>query len=297
MRYYKILLMLLLLTTLLISGCGNAGQSKKIGGGPLTIPSYEVKAPTSGQIIGLITEKGERISKGQPLFAIGDQQLDAQVKEAAAQTAKAIAELKRLQQGSVNAPPPVDISQAQANLAAAQQKAAKMNNLLAQGAVSRRQAQAAQTELQQASASFQAASRAAVSSQPASPQTIAAQQKLVDELQRQQAQIQARQQANEAASPCTGVVAKLLAANNDVVRQGQSVLEITANESCEISFAVGADLLKALSPGQKVMLKAASVVVFSGSINKIDGATITVTSDSKPAELDEGVTVDVYLEN
>lgn len=296
MRYCKIFLTLLL-AALLISGCGNGGQSKKIGGGPLSIPSYEVKAPASGQIIGLITENGERISKGQPLFAIGDRQLDAQAKEAAAQTAKAIAEFKRLQQGSVNPPPPADISQAQADLAAAQQKAAKMNNLLAQGAISRRQAQAAQAELQQASANFQAASRAAVSSQPASPQAIAAQQKLVDELQRQQAQIQAKQQANEAASPCTGIVAKLLAVNNDVVQQGQPVLEITANESCEISFAAGADLVKTLSPGQKVMLKTAPAVAFSGSISKIDGATITVTSDSKPAELAEGATVDVYLEN
>lgn len=296
MRYYKIFLTLLLVA-LLLGGCGGSMQHKKIGEGALTIPSYTVQAPASGQIIGLIVEKGERIGEGQPLFAIGDQQLDSQVKELTAQTAKAAAELKRLEQGSVNAPPASDIGQAQARLAAAQQKAAKMNSLLAQGAVSRQQAQAAQAELQQASAEFQAASQAAMSARPASPPAIAQQRQLLEELKRQLAQAKSKQQANEAASPCTGVIAKLTAANNTAVQKGQPVLEITANESCLVSFTVGADILKTLTAGQKVILKTSSDSEFSGSISKIDGAKVTVVSDSKPAELAEGAVVNIYLES
>ena len=63
-----------------------------------------------------------------------------------------------MQQGTPTAAPIADTSLAQANVAAAQQKAAKMNSLLAQGAVSRNQAQAAQDELQRAIAQLQAAS-------------------------------------------------------------------------------------------------------------------------------------------
>lgn len=295
MRYYKALLTLLMLAALLAGGCGSQ-QHKKIGSGKLLIPSYEVQAPASGQIIGLIIEKGERISQGQPLFAISDPQLDAQVKELTAQTAKAAAELKRLEQSAVNAPPPGNLALAQANLKAAQQKAAKMNSLLAQGAVSRQQAQAAQDELQQASASFQAASRATVSSQSASPQAIAAQQKLLEQLRQQQAQAAAKQQANEAVSPCTGDVTQLKAANNETVRQGQTVVEITASESCKISFDASAADIKNLTAGQKVMLKADSVS-FGGSISQIDGSAVTVTSDNKPADLPAGTAADIYLAN
>lgn len=295
MRYYKALLTLLMLAALLAGGCGSQ-QHKKIGSGKLFIPSYEVQAPASGQIIGLIIEKGERISQGQPLFAISDPQLDAQVKELTAQTAKAAAELKRLEQSAVNAPPPGNLALAQANLKAAQQKAAKMNSLLAQGAVSRQQAQAAQDELQQASASFQAASRATVSSQPASPQAIAAQQKQLEQLRQQQAQAAAKQQANEAISPCTGVVTQLKAANNETVRQGQTVVEITASESCKISFDASAADINNLTAGQKVTLKADSVS-FGGSISQIDGSAVTVTSDNKPADLPAGTAADIYLAN
>lgn len=295
MRYYKIFLTLLMLTALLTGGCGSQ-QHKKIGSGSLTIPSYTVQAPASGRIIGLITEKGERISQGQPLFAISDSQLDDQVKELTAQTAKAAAELKRLEQSTVNAPPPGNLALAQAKLTEAQQKAAKMNSLLAQGAVSRQQAQAAQDELQQASASFQAASRAAVSSQPASPQAIAAQQKLLEQLRQQQAQATAKQQANEAISPCTGIVTQLQAANNDVVSQGETIVELTAAESCKISVSASAADAKNLTVGQKVTLKTASAS-FGGSISEIDGSTVTVISDNKPADVPAGTAADIYLAN
>lgn len=294
MTYCRILFSLLL-AVFFIGGCGSQ-QHKKLGSGSLLIPVYEVTAPTSGQILGLIAEKDERIGKGQPLFAIGDSQLDAKVKELTAQTAKAAAELKRLEQSAVNAPPPADLTQAQARLAAAQQKAAKMNNLLAQGAVSRQQAQAAQAELQQASASLQAASQASMNTRPASPEAIAAQKKLLEQLQQQQAQALSMQQANEAVSPCTGVITSVAAGNNAAVRKGQTVLEITANESCQVSFTVSNAATKELTVGQKVTLKA-SDHSFSGSISQINAGKVTVISEAKPASLSSDTEVAIYTAN
>lgn len=133
------------LTAFSLSGCSLQKADNSLGSGTISIPTYAVKAPTAGKLIGLISEKGERISKGQPLFAIGDAKLDKQVKDLATQVAKAEADLKRMQQGTPTAAPVADTSLAQANVAAAQQKAAKMNSLLRQGAVSRNQAQAAKT--------------------------------------------------------------------------------------------------------------------------------------------------------
>lgn len=225
-KNYKIFAAVFLLLTAIFTGGCQAPKSKSAAKNPAQTVSYTIKAPIAGKIIGLIAEPGERISQGQPLFAISDENLDRQVKNLQTQLAKAEAELKRLEQGTVNAAPQGDIQAAQARVAIAQQKAAKMNQLLAQGAVSRNQAQAAQAELAQATAQMQSAAQLAVSSRPASPEAKAAQAKTIEQLKKQLVQAQALQQANEAVSPCTGTIAKVKAANNTEVTQNQEIIII-----------------------------------------------------------------------
>lgn len=282
------------LTAFSLSGCSLQKADNSLGSGTISIPTYAVKAPTAGKLIGLISEKGERISKGQPLFAIGDAKLDKQVKDLATQVAKAEADLKRMQQGTPTAAPIADTSLAQANVAAAQQKAAKMNSLLAQGAVSRNQAQAAQDELQRAIAQLQAAS--SVSVKPASPAEIDAQQKLIVQLKAQQASAIAQQEKNEGNSPCTGIITDLQAANNATVQKDQVIIHIKAVDSCSITLNVSAAQAKELKAGMPVSIKAKeNPAPFSGKISSIDGTKITVTSDQKPEDLKDGVKVEISL--
>lgn len=282
------------LTAFSLSGCSLQKADNSLGSGTISIPTYAVKAPTAGKLIGLISEKGERISKGQPLFAVGDAKLDKQVKDLATQVAKAEADLKRMQQGTPTAAPVADTSLAQANVAAAQQKAAKMNSLLAQGAVSRNQAQAAQDELQRAIAQLQAAS--SVSFKPASPAEIDAQQKLIVQLKAQQAAAIAQQEKNEGNSPCTGIITDLQTANNSTVQKDQVILHIKAVDSCSITLNVSAAQAKELKAGMPVSIKAAETPApFSGKISSIDGTKITVTSDQKPEDLKDGVKVEISL--
>lgn len=281
------------LTAFSLSGCS---LHNSLGSGTISIPTYAVKAPTAGKLIGLISEKGERISKGQPLFAIGDAKLDKQVKDLATQVAKAEADLKRMQQGTPTAAPIADTSLAQANVAAAQQKAAKMNSLLAQGAVSRNQAQAAQDELQRAIAQLQAANSVSVSFKPASPAEIDAQQKLIVQLKAQQAAAIAQQEKNEGNSPCTGIITDLQTANNSTIQKDQVILHIKAVDSCSITLNVSAAQAKELKSGMSVSIKAAETPApFSGKISSIDGTKITVTSDQKPEDLKDGVKVEISL--
>ena len=89
---------------LLLGGCATQND-KSLGSAAISIPSYAIKAPSAGKIIGLISEKGERISKGQPLFAIENTKLDKQIKELKLQIAKSEADLKRMQQGTPTAVP------------------------------------------------------------------------------------------------------------------------------------------------------------------------------------------------
>lgn len=297
MQIKKILLMLagIITCVLLMSGCAMQTDNK-LGSAAISIPTYAVKAPSAGKILGLISEKDERISKGQPLFAVEDTKLDKQVKDLTAQVAKAEADLKRMQLGTPQAVQTGNLALAQANVAAAQQKAAKMNSLLAQGAVSRSQAQAAQNELNQAVAQLQAATSVTVSVQPASPAQIEAQQKLIDQLKKQQTQALAQQQKNEAQSPCTGVITDILLQANAVAAKDQVVLQIKATDSCTLTLNVSEAQAKALEKGMAVNLKADNIPApFTGCISAINGTKVTITSEKKPEDLADGSKVEVTL--
>lgn len=295
MHLTKTLSILLLLLTTIISGCSTSSSTgKTLGEGKIAIPTYKIKAPATGKILGLISEKGERISKGQPLFAIADDNLDQAVKDTATQLALAKAEMKRLQQGTALPTPAVDISAAQADFYAAQQKASKMNNLLAQGAVSRNQAQAAQRELQEASIRLHTAAQAGTQMQPASPQSLDEQKKRIEQLRTQHQAALLKQQANEATSPCTGIITAINAKINDIAQKGQLILEVLATDTCTVTFNVNSNMAKELKVNQKVELKADSLPApFPGKITNITGNTVTVTSEKKPENLKDDITVQI----
>ncbi len=296
MKLYKVICILTACLALLVAGGCSPQSSNSLGSASLSVPTYAVKAPATGKLLGLISEKGERISKDQPLFAIGSDAVDGKAKETATQLAKAEAALKRMELGT---PTPVamgDLPAAQAQVAAAQQKAAKMNSLLAQGAVSRNQAQAAQNELAAATAALQTASSAAVQTKTASPEQIAAQKKLVEQLKQQQNAALTQQQQNEGVSPCTGIITELVAKNNDSVQKDQVVLHIKATTSCSLTLNVSAAQAKELQKGQSVNLKTEAIPApFAGKISNIDGTKVTIISDNKPEDLADGTKVEVSL--
>lgn len=216
----KLTLLLLLLLSCVLSACGSAPQSVP------TAKLHEVTAPAQGKVLGLIVEQGERISAGQPLFAIADPTLDTQVKELQTALAKAEAQLKRMEMGETTAAPAADTTAAQARVTAAQQQAARMNALYAQGAVARNKAQAAQAELAQAVAQLEAATKLVISTRPATAEEKTAQQQQILQLKTQLEEKLRLQQSNEALSPCTGMVSELKAQNNDSVEREQLVLII-----------------------------------------------------------------------
>ncbi len=229
MKKLTILCLLAMSIALLLAGCAKTDTSAttKQPEKKVELQSYTITAPKDGKIIGLISEKGERISKDQPLFAIADEKIDEQVKNLTTQVALAEAELKRMENGIAVASAPIDTTALANNVTTAQNKAAKMNNLLAAGAVSRNQAQAAQLELQQAVAALQAASASQQAQiQKASPEAQEEQKKKIEALKKQLAEAQQAQQANEALSPCTGTIVEIKQANDSIVTKGQDVLVI-----------------------------------------------------------------------
>lgn len=294
MKIIKLIYLAIISTALLISGCTTT-NNKELGSGNINVPIYDIKAPASGKIIGLISESGDRISKEQPLFAIENTTIDKQLKALNIQLAKAEADFKRLKQTPAKSAQ-IDLSTAQANLAAAQQKANKMNQLLALGAVSRIQAQEAQEELKLATAQLQKATQLALNFKPVSPKQIESQQNLIIQLKVQQTALIKKQQENEAISPCTGIITKLLSTNNSNVQKEQTVLQINALDYCTIILNTSPNETKTLKAGMSVNIKTIeSPVPFLGKISSIEEGKIIIISDKKPENIKNGSKADISL--
>lgn len=219
-RLFHIIFSILLIASLCI-GCSsspkvatNTSASNKL---------HTITAPKDGKIIGLIVEKGERISKDQPLFAMADEQLAKELKKISADLAAAEAKLKVMQNGT-SAPNTANIPALKARQQKAQENAAKMERLLAIGGVSRAKAEAARQELQQANNALAAAQQQTEISKPASPETIEAQTKQIDSLKAQQNVLISKQQENEVLCPATGIIKEIKVANGIEVKVQDVIL-------------------------------------------------------------------------
>lgn len=271
----------ILALTLALSGCTSNSKTTSLGEGSINIPSYTISAPKSGKILGLIIEKGERISKAQPLFAIEDRALDQQLEKLTLEISKTQAELKAMENGTPGNP--VDLQAAQDNYQRAQAKVIKMNQLLQAGAVSRRQAEAAQQELQAATLALQISNNQ--NSSPATPEELERKKSTLKELQQEQAQLLSLQQKNEALSPCTAIVTAIQKNNGALVREGESILSLQAQDSALIYCSLKAgQAAPPLNTSVTIKVKDSSVS-FPGVVTAAGGKSFTVTSTNKPEML------------
>ena len=297
MKKIRIILLLccFVLGLFLATGCSVNNRSAKLGEGTISIPSYTIKAPSSGKLLGLIAEKQERISKGQPLFAIEDKTLDKQLEKLTTELAKAQAELKALEQGTPTSIGTPDVATAQKNFQKAQAQAAKMNQLLAMGAVSRKQAQAAQMELQSAMAALQAASNPGQTLKQATPEAIEAHKQKVAALQQQRNTLLDKQQKHEALSPCTAIITNKFLQNGQLAREGQEVLTLLSQDTAVINCRLKAKQeLPQVGTPVYISVKD-SPVTFSGKITAAQNGSFTVTSTEKPENIKAETSVTIEL--
>jgi len=213
------------------TGCTkqNSFSSSNASTKPSTPIIHTIKAPKAGKLIGLIVEKGERISKDQPLFAMQDETLSKQMVSVSTEIAKEKAKLKVMQTG-IPSSAPVNLTALQAQQEAAKKKAAKMNSLYAIGGVSRKQAEAAQQELVQANQALANASKQ-TSTKIASKEEQEIQAKKITALKEQQNKIRTQLQANEVTCPDTCIVKEVKVKNGEQVQSNQVILILeTAQE-------------------------------------------------------------------
>lgn len=291
----KLTLITLAILILVLTACKNDSSTPSLGSGSVYFPVYQITAPADGKILGLILEKGDRIGQEQPLFAVDDQQLAAEIKEAATDAARTEAEIKAMQNGQNRADNTAAVAAAQQQYEQAAAQEAKMASLYKQGAIARRQYEAASAAKAAAQVALSAAQSAG---QPvkASPETIAEKQKLLEEQQQKYHALLQKQLALEEDSPCTGIVTEKHLNAGDTAAAGQQVLAIRDLENCSSVIKISAQAAQNLKVGQSITARAGSINKnFNGSIAKIEGTDVTVNIDNTSLDLKEGMEVSVTV--
>lgn len=275
MKIKRIIMCGLVLTTFFSFGCAKKNDTS-LGETKLIIPTYTINAPAKGKILGLILEKGEHIGKGQPLFAIASDEIDAKVKNTSEELVKAEAELKRLEIGSTLQVSTSELAIAKERVAKAEANAAKMNSLLVAGAVSRKQAQQAEAELASARAGLNALSGQS-GKQKASPETIAKQKEVVKSIKENNEAALKKQSSYEALAPNSCVVTEKLVKNGDEVDKDQAVLKLLAQDECEVKIKLASKAIEKIKDKQAnlVFKEKNGDITFTGKVTKIEDDIIT----------------------
>ena len=295
MKLTKLIICCLALLSLLSLGC--AKDNSNLGEAKLTIPTYIIKAPAKGKILGLILEEGEHIGKDQPLFAIASDEVDQKAKQAAESLAKAEAELKRMEVASTIKISEADLANAKADLDKAQAKADKMQRLLSLGGVSRKQAQQAEAELAGARAAYQAASTRGASLK-ASPEDIAKQKENISVLKEVNKKALTDQAAFESHSPNSCVVIQKLAKNGELVEKDQVVLKLLAQGECELKIPLTQEAKQKLGnfKGELIFKEKASNNAFLGKVLKVEDKYFTALV-KLPANIKNNTPVNISLKS
>lgn len=291
----KLTLIILAILILALTACKSSTTTPALGSGSVYFPVYQITAPADGKILGLILKKGDRIGQEQPLFAVDDQQLAAEIKEAATDAARTEAEIKAMQNGQNRADNTAAVAAAQQQYEQAAAQEAKMASLYKQGAIARRQYEAASAAK---AAAQEALSAAQSAGQPvkASPETIAEKQKLLEEQQQKYHALLQKQLALEEESPCTGIVTEKYLNAGDTATPGQQVLAIRDLENCSAVIKISAQAAQNLKVGQSITARAGSINKnFNGSIAKIEGTDVTVNIDNTSLDLKEGMEISVTV--
>lgn len=281
---------------LTLAACSKTAAPKNIEfHGTLQAVHYTITAVKDGEVRGLILAKGERIRKGQPLLGLGTQENNPQADKAAADLAKAQAEMNRLSYANSiegRATAALAVQNTQNRVQEAQQKYNKMQQLYTIGGISKIRMQQAQDELNLAHTELNAAqTRFQQSNQPSSPADAAAIKLKVEDLKKAYETTVLSIAGSEISSPTTGTVQAIWVKNGTKVKEKQNLLEILSATDCTITIPLSTPDSR-LKEGMAVKITNASLKIpFDGIIRKIEGNTITIYSDKKPEELPDGTAV------
>ncbi|MCA1992622.1 MAG: efflux RND transporter periplasmic adaptor subunit, partial [Coleofasciculus sp. S288] len=248
-----------------IARTGVIQEPKPIPGRTKPVREVSLRAQVEGRLLDLQVDVGDHVSQGQILARLDDSLLVTAVSQAQSELTALQSEVARAQTQVSNAR--AQAEQARAELSQAKTDAARRQTLVRQGAISKQEAELAQTAARTAEQTLQAALAQIDTEQ----QAVAAARGRVEAQRATVAQAKERQSYALLAAPINGVVLEKVSEPGNLIQPGGEVLKLGDFSQVKAVVNVTDSQRSNIRVGQsvKVELDAFPNESFSGRVSRI----------------------------
>lgn len=256
-------LFLILVVCAVIVGVAVAGTlallkpEKNLIQGEVDANAYKVSSKLAGRIEKLYVVKGQKVTKGEPLFTLSTPEVSAKHRQALAAKAGAVAQYDKAESGARRQTIDGAYSlwqKAEAGLELAQKSYGRVKNLYDSGVVPEQKLDEAAANLKSMQNTVKAAKlQYELAREGAQKEDKVAARSVVDRAEGAVEEVESYLSDKEQFSPIDGEVSSVIAEQGELVGSGYPIVSILDNSNPWVSFNVKETLLPKLKMGTKFM--------------------------------------------
>ncbi len=283
---------------------GDLVQTIVASGRVATPKRVSIGTELTGRVVAIPVNEGQRVTRGQLLIQLNDDDERAALAQAEAGIAQANAKLRQTRDVALPAAEQ-SLRQAQSNLTQAQQQFARTHEMTTRGAFSKAQLDDAQRNLDVAQSQFKAAQIQVRTSRAGGSDFVLAQSALQQADASRQA-AQARLDATRIVAPADGILIARNVERGDVATAGKSLMVLAPAGLTQVVVQIDEKNLSLLSVGESAVGSAdaypdqrfaASVSYINPGIDPLRGAVeVKLDVTKPPAYLKQDMTASIDIE-